>query len=292
MVATKKNSSNTSNDLSSSRFGRVKNNLKMGLVGLPNVGKSSLFNLLTGEQVDAANYPFCTIEPSQARVGVPDERFDWLCDVWESPSRVPAFLLVTDIAGLIRGAHKGDGLGNAFLSHIQAVDGIFHIVRAFDNPAIAHVDESIDPIRDLETIMEELCQKDLAYLKQQRQFREHDVKKSSKMKLPPLFFSVMDRCKELLEANKPLAGETWSVPEIEKINELIPDCITLKPVVYLINLTRKDFIRKKNKWLKKIHTWIQAHGGGALVPFSVEFEQEWECLQGKENIVAREAFFS
>jgi obg-like ATPase 1 len=137
------------------RFGRVKNTLKMGLgmgflcfneVGLPNVGKSSLFNLLTEQSAAAENYPFCTIEPNESRCAVPDERYDYLLNVWKSPSKIPAYLLITDIAGLIKGASEGAGLGNAFLSHIQAVDGIFHIVRIFDNPDVIHVDDCVDPI--------------------------------------------------------------------------------------------------------------------------------------------------
>jgi obg-like ATPase 1 len=121
------------------RFGRVKANLKMGLVGLPNVGKSSMFNLLTdSEDADAANFPFCTIDAQNGRAAVPDARYDHLCSIWNPPSKYPAFLSVVDIAGLIKGAAEGEGLGNAFLSHIQAVDGLYHVVRAFDNDEIIH----------------------------------------------------------------------------------------------------------------------------------------------------------
>ena len=134
------------------RFGRVKSNLKMGIVGLPNVGKSSLFNLLTQQAVAAENYPFCTIEPTDARCSVPDARYDDLISVWKPKSEYPAYLWCTDIAGLVRGASEGAGLGNAFLSHIQAVDGIYHVVRAFEDTEITHVDDTIDPVRDLETI--------------------------------------------------------------------------------------------------------------------------------------------
>jgi ribosome-binding ATPase YchF (GTP1/OBG family) len=123
----KKEESNTASNIV--KFGRVKNNLRMGVVGLPNVGKSSLFNLLTAQSVAAENYPFCTIEPNEARCAVPDERFDYLCKLWTPPSEYPAYLQITDIAGLIKGASEGAGLGNAFLSHIQAVDGIYHVIR-------------------------------------------------------------------------------------------------------------------------------------------------------------------
>ncbi|KAH6717431.1 P-loop containing nucleoside triphosphate hydrolase protein [Leptodontidium sp. MPI-SDFR-AT-0119] len=129
-------------------FGRVRKNLKMGCVGLPNVGKSSLFNLLTDQNAAAENYPFCTIEPNEARCAVPDARYVSAIYVISQLTPDPS-LQVTDIAGLIKGAFQGKGLGNAFLSHIQAVDGMFHIVRAFDNDEVLHVDDSIDPVRDL-----------------------------------------------------------------------------------------------------------------------------------------------
>ena len=165
----------------------------------------------------AENYPFCTIEPEEARCAVPDARYKHLCEVWKPPSEYPAFLHLVDIAGLIKGASEGAGLGNAFLSHIQAVDGLFHVVRAFVNDEVTHVDDSVDPVRDLETITEELCKKDLAYVAQQRALRENDVRKNPTMKLPPLFFTVMDRVKDLLENNKPLNKQEWTNPEIEKV---------------------------------------------------------------------------
>lgn len=272
------------------RFGRVKANLKMGILGLPNVGKSSLFNLLTEQSAAAENYPFCTIDPNESRCPVPDWRFQWLCDLFNPPSKIPAYLIITDIAGLIRGASEGAGLGNAFLSHIQAVDGLYHVVRAFDNPEVVHVDDSVDPIRDMETIIMELCKKDLSYLDKERSKREDMVKRDPKNKLPPVFFTVMDRAKEMLESNIPLRSGTWNIEEVAKINEVIPQCITLKPMVYLVNLDAKSFKRKANKWLKPIDEWVKAHGGGTIIPFSVEWEQElWKT---KDDPAAREAFLA
>ena len=144
-MAPKKKEEDTGPSLAA-RFGRVKSNLKMGIVGLPNFGKSSLFNLLTEQAVAAENYPFCTIEPTDARCSVPDARYDDLISVWKPKSEYPAYLWCTDIA-----ASEGAGLGNAFLSHIQAVDGIYHVVRAFEDTEITHVDDTVDPVRDLET---------------------------------------------------------------------------------------------------------------------------------------------
>tara|TARA_B100000768_G_scaffold103364_1_gene96100 strand:+ start:2584 stop:3795 length:1212 start_codon:yes stop_codon:yes gene_type:complete len=270
------------------RFGRVRNNLKMGVVGLPNVGKSSLFNLLTDQSIAAENFPFCTIEPNEARCAVPDERYNFLCNMWKPPSEYPAYLHVTDIAGLVRGAAEGAGLGNDFLSHISAVDGIFHVVRAFDSEEVIHVDDSVDPVRDLETIQAELCAKDMQYLKKAVEQEKLDVKKNPTMKLSALFISTMDKVEEMLTNNLPIRNGEWTTPEVLMIKEKLGRLITTKPIVYLVNLSKKDFIRKKNKWLVKIHTWIKEHGGGVMIPFSVEFEQElWDV---REDVDATKAF--
>ncbi|EGV95685.1 Obg-like ATPase 1 [Cricetulus griseus] len=141
-------------------IGRFGTSLKIGIVGLPNVGKSTFFNVLTNSQASAENFPFCTIDPNESRVPVPDERFDFLCQYHKPASKIPAFLNVVDIAGLVKGAHNGQGLGNAFLSHISACDGIFHLTRAFEDDDITHVEGSVDPIRDIEIIHEELQLKD------------------------------------------------------------------------------------------------------------------------------------
>eukprot|EP01025_Chloroclados_australasicus_P052272 TRINITY_DN6087_c0_g3_i3.p2 TRINITY_DN6087_c0_g3~~TRINITY_DN6087_c0_g3_i3.p2 ORF type:complete len:170 (-),score=30.11 TRINITY_DN6087_c0_g3_i3:129-638(-) len=142
-------------------LGRFKSHLKMGIVGLPNVGKSTTFNLLTKLSIPAENFPFCTIEPNNARVMVPDERFEWLCQLYKPKNSVSAFLDVVDIAGLVKGAAEGQGLGNAFLSHIAAVDGIFHVCRTFEDPDITHVEDRVDPVDDLDIIHGELRAKDL-----------------------------------------------------------------------------------------------------------------------------------
>lgn len=178
------------------------------------------------------------------------------------------------------------------MSHIQAVDGIFHCVRAFDNDEIVHVDDSIDALRDLETIQAELCKKDIQYVLTQKDKRIKDVKKDPTMKLPALFFSVMDKIIALLEENKPIIAGDWTSPEVEKINELIPNAITTKPVVYLANLSKKAFVNKGSKWLEPMMKWIKAHGGGVLIPMSVEWEQEFWALRGDaaEEKTARDAF--
>ena len=133
-------------------LGRPSNHLRMGLVGLPNVGKSTTFNVLSNLSVPAENFPFCTIDPNMAKIHVPDPRFDKLVDMYKPKSRVMATVDITDIAGLVKGASDGAGLGNAFLSHISAVDGIYHVVRAFQNEEVIHDMGDVDPVRDMEVI--------------------------------------------------------------------------------------------------------------------------------------------
>ena len=137
-------------------LGRASNTLKMGLVGLPNVGKSTNFNTLSNLSVPAENYPFCTIEPTEAKIYIPDKRFDRLVGMYNPRSKVAASISIFDIAGLVAGASEGEGLGNAFLSHIQAVDGIYHMVRAFSNEEVIHNEGDVDPIRDMDIITNEL----------------------------------------------------------------------------------------------------------------------------------------
>ena len=261
------------------RFGRVKNDLSMGFVGLPNVGKSTLTNLLAGaSHAEAANYPFCTIDPNMVRCIVPDQKFKYLAKTYKPSSVVPAALKVVDIAGLIRGASEGAGLGNAFLSHIAAVDGIFHLVRAFDCDDIVHVDDSVDPIRDLETIQAELCLKDLSTLEGVLDKEKEKVRKAKGMARsaePTLEESVQsayDKCKKLLDGNTPVQTGEFTSGEVEIIRDW--GLITTKPQIYVANMSKKNFIRKASKYLPKIQNWVNEHGGGQIIPMSCEFEQE------------------
>lgn len=214
-----------------------------------------------------------------------DGKQDFLCKIWNPPSQYPAFLQVTDIAGLIAGASEGAGLGNAFLSHIQAVDGMYHVVRAFDNDEVLHVDDSVDPVRDLNTIQSELCKKDLDILTKAIIAEEAIVRKAGgKFKMLPLFYETTGKIKALLEQDKPVRDGEWTSAEIELINEKL-SLITTKPVIYLVNLTMKDYLRQKCKYLPKVAEWVKAHGGtmGDVIPFSVEFEEKlWSLREDKE----------
>jgi GTP-binding protein YchF len=265
--------------MKAARFGRVKNDLSMGFVGLPNVGKSTLTNLLAGAaHAEAANYPFCTIDPNVVRCIVPDQKFKYLAKTYKPSSIVPAALKVVDIAGLIRGASEGAGLGNAFLSHIAAVDGIFHLVRAFDSDDIVHVDDSVDPIRDLDTIEAELCAKDkttLATILTQEKEKVRKAKGLPRNAEPVLDETVMSayqKCAALLESNTPIQTGEFSAGEVDVIRDW--GMITTKPQIYVVNMSRKSFIRKGNKYLLKIQEWVNSHGGGQIIPMSCEFEQE------------------
>lgn len=277
------------------RFGRVKNDLSMGFVGLPNVGKSTLTNLLAGaSHAEAANYPFCTIDPNMVRCIVPDQKFKYLAKAYKPPSVVPAALKVVDIAGLIRGASEGAGLGNAFLSHIAAVDGIFHLVRAFDSDDIVHVDDTVDPIRDLETIQAELCLKDLTTLEGVLDKEKEKVRKAKGMArsaeptLDESTQSAYDKCKKLLDSNTPVQTGEFTSGEVDIIRDW--GLITTKPQIYVANMSKKNFIRKASKYLPKIQNWVNEHGGGQIIPMSCEFEQELFDL--KDDPAAQQGEFA
>lgn len=253
-------------------IGRLGTNLKVGILGLPNVGKSTFFNVLTKSEAQAENFPFCTIDPNESRVPVNDVRFDWLVNHFKPASKVPAFLNVTDIAGLVKGASEGQGLGNAFLSHVSACDALFHLCRAFEDDDITHVEGEVNPVRDLDIISDELRLKDLQYL-------EGCIKKVETMylrandKTKKVEYDTLCKVKANLEAtpHKPVRKEIWNEKEIEILNKHL--FLTAKPIVYLVNLSETDYIRKKNKWLPKIKAWIDEHDNGAvLIPFSGAFE--------------------
>jgi len=266
-------------------IGRMGTNLKVGIVGLPNVGKSTFFNVLTKTSIAAAeNFPFCTIDPNESRIAVPDERFDWLVQHHKPASKVPAYLNITDIAGLVKGASEGQGLGNAFLSHIKACDAMFHLCRTFEDKEITHVEGEVDPVRDLDIINEELRLKDEEQF--MKVFEDVEKRKAQEKKLKQEYEILCKIKKLLVEDKKHIRFGDWNAVEIEVLNKYL--FITSKPMIYLANLSEKDFIRKKNKWLPKIKEYVDKHDPGAMIiPISGAFEQKLIELESDE---ARAAF--
>ncbi|KAI0059207.1 hypothetical protein BV25DRAFT_1962549 [Artomyces pyxidatus] len=269
-------------------LGRPSNNLKIGIVGLPNVGKSSFFNVLSQTDLGkSANFPYATIDPEEARIPVPDTRFDWLCEVYKPASRVPAFLTCIDIAGLTAGASTGAGLGNAFLSHVRAVDGIFQVVRAFDDAEVIHVEGDVDPLRDMEIIQTELRLKDIEWVqkaletlkKSGRSLGSNSLADKAKKEEIATIEKVL-KC--LTEDKKDVRKGDWTNKEIDVVNSL--SLLTAKPVTYLVNLSERDYVRKKNRWLPKIKGWIDANNpGDPLIPFSVALEERLAPLSAEEK---------
>ncbi|KXT14500.1 hypothetical protein AC579_9555 [Pseudocercospora musae] len=264
-------------------LGRPGNNLKSGIVctanmcvGLANVGKSTFFQAITRCPLgNPANFPYATIDPEEARVLVPDERFDWLVQQYKPKSVVPADLTVYDIAGLTRGASTGAGLGNAFLSHIRAVDAIFQVVRCFDDAEIIHVEGDVDPTRDLDIISEELRIKDIEFVEKAHENLVKQTRRggqSLEMKKLKEEQATVEKVLEHLKSGKDVRKAEWTPKEVEAINPLF--LLTAKPVVFLVNLSEKDYIRQKNKHLPKIAEWVKEHApGDPIIPISVSFEE-------------------
>jgi len=250
-------------------MGRPSNTLKMGIVGLPNVGKSTTFNLLSNLTVPAENYPFCTIDPNIAKVLIPDVRYDKLVELYKPKSKVPTSLSVTDIAGLVPGANEGLGLGNAFLSHIQAVDGIYQVVRTFEDEEIIHTEGEVNPVRDLDIITEELCLKDIQVLDKRVDDLEKQIKRTN-LKPAKDELEVLLKAHEMLKARKFIKDGEWTMRDIEFLNDHY--FLTSKPMVYLANMSESDYKKKGNKWLPKIAAWVSEHGGGPVIPYSAEYE--------------------
>mmetsp|Transcript_19493 Transcript_19493/g.19517 ORF Transcript_19493/g.19517 Transcript_19493/m.19517 type:complete len:317 (-) Transcript_19493:29-979(-) len=190
--------------------------------------------------------------------------------MYQPRSRVPAILSITDIAGLVPGASEGAGLGNAFLSHINAVDGIFHVVRAFTEADVIHTEGEVDPIRDLDIIRNELCLKDLERCNQKIEDVEKQLKRARTKELTDEM-EILIKIRDMLNNHQMLKDGDWHSKEIEVLNSCL--FLTAKPMVFLVNLSTNDYLRKKNKWLAGIGKWVNEHGGGDIIPYSIEFEQ-------------------
>lgn len=254
--------------------------MKLGIVGLPNVGKSTLFNSLTKAGAESANYPFCTIDPNVGVVTVPDKRLDVLGEMYHTKKIIPAAIEFVDIAGLVKGASKGEGLGNQFLANIREVDAIVHVVRCFENTNIVHVDGSIDPIRDIETINLELIFSDLEIL--ERRIAK-TVKLSRNDKAAAKELDLLNRVKAHLEDNK-MAKSFVTDDEDEQEWLASYNLLTAKPVIFAANVSEDDLADDgaNNEGVKAVREYAASEDGEVFV-VCAEIEEEISQLDDDEK---------
>ena len=258
--------------------------MKIGIVGLPNVGKSTLFNSITKAGAECANYPFCTIEPNVGVVAVPDERVEKLAEIYNPQKVTNAVVEFVDIAGLVRGASKGEGLGNKFLSHIREVDSILQVVRCFENSNIVHVDGNIDPLRDIETINLELIFADLETIEKRLDRARKLLKADKKYQFE---IDTLERVKETLNAGKCARTLDYSEEEKEVLKESF--LLTIKPVLYVANVSENELENADtNPNVARVKEFAKTEGA-EVIPLCVKIEEELSVLEKDEKTEMLEA---
>ncbi len=252
--------------------------MKLGIVGLPNVGKSTLFNAITNAGAECANYPFCTIEPNVGTVAVPDERLDKLAEMYNPVKVTPAVVEFVDIAGLIKGASKGEGLGNKFLSHVRDVDAIVHVVRCFENGDIVHVDGSINPARDIETINLELIFSDMEMLERRIDKAKKALKGDKKYQVEVDLFT---RVYEALEQGHPARTLSFTEEELQLVNQAM--LLSMKPVLYAANVSEEDLMDiSANPYVANVQE-IADGEGSEVITICGKIEEEISQLDDDEK---------